>query len=478
MGSIFRTNNPLQYDEVDGIVVDERAPEPNVNGVGTGVAIMVAKFERGNTSLTQLTSLKNFHEEYGKSLYGGNIQLKNKRFSSIKLIRVIATDAALATQTADTKIKFDAKHKGVYGNKILVKIEAGSVSGSKYTISDTNDFGEEIFSTEVYDNILITDISELAASKLVDVSLVGSPTVEPAVQVATALAAGSDGTIADTDYETAIAKAAGEGAGNVLFLDEYNSTRNTYLKVHAGLTQDKMVILAGGENDSVSTIQTNVTTLRDTDGRIIYADNWVETLVNGSKQYTSPASWVASLISQVPPHMSIGAAENAGLLFGITGLKNDYTRQDYIDLNNAGVAAFEFDADIGFGIKSAVVTQIANSSKITILRRRMADFLTNSMGKFLKLYKDAVNKQSKRVAAKSALLRFIDQNEKLEILPKDSEVQGGKAKVVDIDSLNDNDSIAAGKFFIKYKQRIFSSMRFIVLQAEIGESVVVTEEDE
>jgi phage tail sheath protein FI len=141
----------------------------------------------------------------------------------------------------------------------------------------------------------------------------------------------------------------------------------------------------------------------------------------------------------------------------------------------AGVSSFEFDSDIGFKIKSGVVTQIANSSKLTVLRRRMTDFLTNSIAKFLKLYQNDVNSLVKRTAVKAAILNFVRGQESLGILPKDSEVNGGNAKIVDIEVLNTDASLAAGNFFIQYKQRIFSSMRFIILRAEIGESVVVTE---
>jgi len=122
-----------------------------------------------------------------------------------------------------------------------------------------------------------------------------------------------------------------------------------------------------------------------------------------------------------------------------------------------------------------VVTQIANSSKVMVLRRRMADFLTNSAAKFLKNYQNAVNSKQNRNLVKGAFLQFIDSLERDGILPKDSEVSSGLAKLVDVNSLNTDASIAAGFFKILWKQRIFSSMRYIVLQAEIGESVVVTE---
>ena len=483
MGSVFRTNNPLEYAEVDGIVIDETAPAPGVQGVGTGVAILVGQFQRGPFALTRVADMTDFHTKFGKSSFSGNKQLKNKKFAALKIIRVIASDAVKATRTfasavPTNTIKFDAKDKGAYGNKIKVTIEAGSVSGKKYTIQDTNDGMTEFYQDEVYDNVAITGAAAaMAGSKLVDVTVL-STVGEPANAAATALASGSDGTVADGDYEDAIALAEADGAGNILFLDVYNQVRNGYLKVHAGLTQDKMVICAEEEADLTSDNETDVALLRDTDGRIIYASNWVQTTIDGASEYTSPASWLASIMSQTSPHVDPAYAGNAGLMFGATGLKKQLTRDDYKRLMAAGVCAFEFDADIGFKPKSGIVTQIANSSKLTILRRRMADWMTGSWAKFMKVYQNDVNSADKRNAVIAALLAWDTQQESLGILPKDSEVTGGKAKLYDGKSLNTNDTIAQGKFFIKIKRRIYSSMRFIVFKAEIGESVVVTETEE
>ena len=99
---IFRTNNPLQYDEVDGIVIDETAPSPSIKGVGTGVAILMGQFERGPASLEAMGSSSEILESYGKSdVFLGSIALKNKKFSSLKIARVISSDAAKGTLTFD-----------------------------------------------------------------------------------------------------------------------------------------------------------------------------------------------------------------------------------------------------------------------------------------------------------------------------------------------------------------------------------------
>ncbi len=480
--SIFRSTDPTTWDDVDGIIVNESAPAPNVRGVAANIGILVGQSERGPSSLEEPGGIAGFHELYGRnSSFGMNISLKNKKFGRLKFIRVVASNAVVASVTFDDGeiapedvVTFRAKQgAGAYGNNIEVKIEAGSVEGKKYTVRDTNP--NTVMQTEVFDNVTMANIVQaLAGSKLVTVEVVDADLV-PANQDFTPLESGSDGTVADTDYQAAIAKAAVEKAGNVIFLDAYNSTRNGYLRTHVAETQDKMCILAGPESQDVSAVIADVANNRDVDGRIIYAYPWVETVINGVRTFTSPASWYASIITQTAPNIDPAFVENARFLAGVTGLKTYLTRNQFIQLKDAGVSAFERDEDIGFKIKSGIVTQISNSSKVTVLRRRMTDYLTNSAANFLKNYQNAVNSAQNRNFVKGALLTFIEGQEAVGLLPRDSEVAGGAAKLVDVVSDNSDATIAAGFFRIIWRQRLFSSMRFIVLSAEIGESVVVTE---
>lgn len=481
--SIYRSTDPTTWDDVDGIVINESAPAPNVAGVSANTAIMVGVSERGLDALTEIGSIGEYFEQYGKdSTRGMNKTLKNKKFGRLRVVRVVASDAVLAKEEFDSsstdRIRFSAKQgKGAYGNSIQVKIEAGSTSGKKYTIKDVTVGG--VMQTEVYDNVAIADVvanSSFAGSLLVTAEVLSSA-AEPSNTVGfIPLAAGSDGTVANADYSTAIDKCAVEGAGNILFLDEYNATRNGYLKSHAAATTDKMVIVCGAETDSLATALTDAATMRDSDGRVIYAFPWVQTSFDGVLTYTAPASWLASIISQTAPNIDPAKTQNTQFLSGITGLKLQLSRAGYIQLKDAGICAFEYDSDIGFKVKSGIVTQIADSSKVTILRRRMTDFLTNSAGKFLKNYQNAVNSKDNRMLVKGALLAFVTSLENDGILPKDTEVKDGKAKQIDVESLNTNNSVALGFFKILWRQRIFSSMRYIVLSAEIGESVVVTEQ--
>lgn len=492
--AIFRTSNAVEFDDVDGIIVDERAPAANVQGVPANIAILVAQFQRGPSELSDtLAGIADFHEKYGKSSFSGNKEIKNKKFGSLKIIRVAAADGVKGTlvlvdddATPETSLTINAKDKGLYGNSLTVTVEDGSVQGKKYTFIDTN--LNAVIGAEVFDNVILTGKTQedvdliFVTSLLIDAVLPVSPIdqEEPVNIAATPLAAGSDGTVIDTDYETAIAFAEAQRAGNVMWLDLYNTARRGFLKIHAANTQDKMVIVAGDnpktETRSAAVALVDSESLRDTAGRIIYVFAGANTRIDGLVKTQSAASWMASIISQTSPHIDPAFAGNLDFLAGIVSLEQTLTRADYIALKNAGISALEQDSDLGgHKFKSGIVTQILNSSKLTILRRRMTDFLTDSAAIFLKNSQNDVNSLPNRTAVKGAILSFVQVLETSSILPKDSEVKTGKAKLVDTNALNSDNSVAAGFFKVLWKQRIFSSMRFIVLQAEIGESVVVTE---
>ena len=483
MGSIFRSTDPTTFDDVDGIVINESAPAPNIVGSPANIAILVGQFQRGPVNVLQeVSSIGAFHEQYGKASYSGNVALKNKKFGRLRVIRVAVSGAVVASKafesSATARITFSAKQgAGAYGNNIQVKIEAGTTSGKKYTVKDTNT--GSVIPEEVYDNIVISAITAATfANSALITAVVNSSAAEPDNIAFTSLASGADGTVVDTDYQAAIAIAEVERAGNILFLDAYNSTRNGYLKQHAADTSDKMVILAGLETDTVAQAVTDVANYRDADGRMIYAYPWVETVVDGVLTMVNPASFYASLLSQTAPNIDPAYTQNTQYLAGITNLKRQLKRNDYIQLMTAGISAFEFDQDIGFVVKSGIVTQIVNSSKVTVLRRRMADYYGDSVARFLKNYQGAPNSKEKRREVKGSILAFDDQQIQLKVLPGDSEVTSGKARLIDTESLNTDTSVGLGFMKVLIKRRIFSSMRFIVLQLEIGETVVVTEGEE
>lgn len=483
--SIYRSTNPLEFDDVDGIIVNESAPAPSVQGVPANTAILVGAFQRGPVNeLKEVGSIAQLHEIYGKSEFSGNRELKNKKFGRLKIVRVLPTGAAKASlglDDADPEVvlTITAKHEGAYGNLITVTVEDGSVSGKKITITDTNP--DAVLTPEVYDNITTANKSDVelaelfAGSQLVDVT--GAGDADPVNIAATPLAAGTDGTLADTDYEAAITITEQERAGNVLWADKQSATIKGYLKQTVLNAPDKMVVMSpDSDTDNLAAAIADVANYRDTEGRIIYAFNHLQTRINGVLVYTSPAAWVASVISNTSAHIDPAFAQNIQYLAGVTDMKYKLTRAEYIQAKEAGIAAFEYDADLGgHKLKSGITTQILNSSKVTILRRRMADFYSNSVALFLKNYQNAPNTLPNRTLVKGAILAFDNGLIRDGILPSDDEVNDGAARLIDTEVLNTDLSIGQGFFKIQVKRRLYSSMRFIVFQIEIGETVVVTE---
>jgi len=383
--AVFRTNDATQFDDIDGIIIDEQTPASQIAGVAANVGILVGQFQRGPAELSlPLASIGEFQEVYGKSSYSGNKQLRNKAFGALRIIRVIPTGAAKATLTTSAVIKVDAKHEGDYGNNITVQYAAGDVASTfNLTVIDTNP--DAVLPIEVYSNVDIANVGNtFAGSRLVDVTILDTASGLPTFGLAANLAGGAEGTLADTDYETAIQRAEVSGAGNVLFIDESNGVRNGYLETHASLNQDKMVIIAGAENDDRAAVIADAANFRDVDGRVIYAWPYVQTTINGVQEFTNPSAWVASVFTQVAPQIALSYIANSRFLAGITGLKFETGRQGHVALDAAGVLAIENDPDVGMVIKNAVTTQILNSQKKEILRRRMADFLQDSIARGLK----------------------------------------------------------------------------------------------
>src|SRR5574343_109034 len=161
--SIYRSTDPTTWDDVDGIINNESAPAPNVAGVAANIGILVGQAERGLGELTEIGSIGQFFELFGKNdSFGINKSLKNKKFGRLRIIRVVASGAVQAKEefasSATDRIRFKAKQgKGVFGNAIQVKIEAGSSSGKKYTIKDTTP--GSVMSQEVYDNVAIASLA-------------------------------------------------------------------------------------------------------------------------------------------------------------------------------------------------------------------------------------------------------------------------------------------------------------------------------
>ena len=202
--------------------------------------------------------------------------------------------------------------------------------------------------------------------------------------------------------------------------------------------------------------------------------------VSGGTGFTSTGlvnvhsdGFCASLMSQIAPEQNIG--QTTDLLSAVIGLESSSTAQglgisDYTSFKAAGICALRMDDGVAV-FQSAVVNvdPLVNPSLKNIARRRFADYLEDSMARRLSHYSKMPNTLRRRQGVKTEMDDFLLPMKGL----TNPESQRIDDYQVDITSGNTPTSIASGEFRVVVYVQMVSSMETIVLQAVIGESVVV-----
>lgn len=477
MPEVFRTDNPLQYTDLDGVIVTEKNPPPTVVSAGTNNCVLIAQFERGPANDPQLiSSISELQSVFGNNpIYGGNKALRLKRWSNLYVTRVVAAGAVAATwtQTVSSKdlITITAKYKGVYGNAIKVTITDGTTSNTKkFTFQE----GE---TTEVYDNVIAEGKTDEQLNEIFKTStlvvVTGAHATDEVEDVANqALTTGIDGSPAATDYKTAIEASNVNVSGKIFFTDDQSAGVKANLANFVKTEGSGQCIVGPEDLDvTVASAITDYQTVSDNQGRVLYAYNPPRLNVEGVIVEESPVFLAASVLNLTPPHISPAAASTVNYTQGAVGVKFNLSRANLILLERAGIMAFENDQDLGVKIVSGVTA----NPQFSVLRRRMSDFYINSVANYLKYYTNEPNSMLNRASIKAAIKNFDQQLVFNGVLPGDSEVADGLAFSVRTEGLTSSSEMAEGILKIEIKRRLFATARFIVLIATISESVVVEE---
>lgn len=186
--------------------------------------------------------------------------------------------------------------------------------------------------------------------------------------------------------------------------------------------------------------------------------------------------FLVSICSQLPPE------ENPGQLTGFTtgalGLEKnnpdvqDMNINDYITFRANGIAAPRMDLGVFIfqsGVTSvdpAIFPQFRN-----IARRRMADFIQDSLSVRLKAFGKKLSTQSRRAAIISEIRSFMNTL----LSPGNSAAQRIDGFKVDPVAGNTPETLALGIFRIILLVRTLASLDSIVLQTTVGELVDVSE---
>lgn len=491
---VYFASNPSDWTKLEGLYISERNPPGFLQGVDLSIVGLVGGCVRGPTNqVVTITSVGRFLEVFGARVRPGATggtsvgkvweALLNKKFgATIKVRRVAAAAAALATlnlpDAVPTNIvRVDATSVGLWGNDVTVAVEAATDGNANHwnlvVTYNGRTYTYQNLDTTVGQNNLAQVIGDDLANVVVVTKLADGRPVNAA---AAALASGTDGVIAATDFQTPITEMAAEpGVGVVCPCGDYvtAATVNGYIVTQAGNVSDRLFVTHSNDPtntpaDEVTDVAAQVTTRSD---RIVWCYNAPYTADPelGVAILTTPNVWMASILSQIDVDINPGAAECIPLLSGISRVtQNGLTRGDLINLKNAGVATIERTED-GFQFKSAVTTSLT-SGKTQITRRRSTDFLQLSAARRLRAYVKAKNTPLVRAQMLGELLALSKSLKNAGRIIESFEIIG--------EAVNSNTDRSQGLERILWRVKLIGHILYLVLETEIGETVEITEQAE
>ena len=471
MARAMRTNNPSEWTALDGIYIDEINPPGKVTNLGSAVVALIGAFQMGPYDPTTIGSSKQLLSTFGSGNYDGFKCLNGKTFTNLVVTRVAGTSkkAAFGTlmdgaSTPTASMVVTAKYEGSYGNVMTAKVLTAT-SAAADAVNILVSYGT---TTELFENVTLAGLATAKVGDLATITKADGATAISVLNQVVTLAQGSDGTVATADYVTALEKLEGYDGVTIVIADNPTEDINLALIAHCNKMGDRVPVLALPKGTTKSAAITAIANLRSAGDRGILVWPWLYqyNMYTDKTELSNPSAWAAALICQIPEEWDPAIADGAKYITGVKGLEfPNLNRQDYIELKNAGIMAFEFDKDIGYKVKSGV-TMSTNAALCMVFRRRMSDRITTEIGVALKPYQNKIMTDDTEADCLGAVTRYLqDYKDKKRI----------KAYKVDGESMNTDTSRANGEFHILILVQLFSSMRYIVLHAQIGETVLITE---
>jgi hypothetical protein len=181
---------------------------------------------------------------------------------------------------------------------------------------------------------------------------------------------------------------------------------------------------------------------------------------------------LATICCRLPPESNPG--QQTGLIedfFQVESVGLNYGINEYIALKAAGICAPRKDRVSGSIYQSGVTSNIT-PGLTTQARRKMADYIQDSLGERMIPYSKKPNTEFRRDAIRGVVEAFLSELRALQ----NPELARIADFSVDQRSGNTPESEARGIFVLIVRVRTLSSLDAIVLQTEIGEGVVTTVE--
>lgn len=510
MADVYFTSNPSDFAKLEGLYVVERGPTGFIRGADFSTTGLAGACVRGPDDPQIITSAGRFLDVFGGRDFGSGgpivgqvwASLLNKQFGTLVVQRVRAAGAVKASFTLETAtggagtqvLRVDASSVGAWGNLVGVNVTNASDGNTNHFKLTVQYLGKQLvydnldISTSTADNTAVTvggdaarfvDLVKLAPGRPVNSTastdgadangfiLLGQTTVTGFTGVA-----GSDGTLAVTDYNNAVNNLAiFPGISTVLVPEAVAGSSATFhsnLVTLASQVADRVFLTwAQVHGQAVSTevtqVGTQITTRTD---RIVWAYNSPYTIdpSNSTEIQQAPHVWLASILSQIDVDIHAGSADTIPLLAGITRVTNTaLQRPDLTALKAAGITTLERNRN-GFQFRSVVTTSL-QPGRTELARRRMADFLQLSAAARLATYVKARNTPETRALMASELTAFSIG---LQVIPR--VIQSFQ---IDQASVNTDQQRAQGEEHILWRVKLIGHILALVFETDIGTGTVI-----
>lgn len=509
-----------------GVYVLENAPAVPIRGQRNRVAGFVGQCVRGPIGkFVVCDTYQRFLDVFGgrdKNSNGGAIlghvwkALQGKRWGRILVARAAAAAAVKASFNFESAaggagteiIKIEAANPGTWGNDVKAKVLAASNGDANYfnvsyklygkvylleniTTFSTNDNTNQVVGN---DDATLIRITKLAAGRPVN----NAPSTDGAdtdgyinlgqTQGSYTSVAGTDGSIADTDYTVA--------GGPMDLLDGYvgvhacavvgrsNTGIKTKVSQLAGATTQK-VWFACPDDENVTYTSAIAERITFTTDRMSYWFNhvYITDPITREEIVEEPFLFPMSIITQTDPDVHVGDMDNAVLTRAARRVKTDLlsgVRDSLSNTSTGGVSFMIRDLDAGGNeviLPGHAVTCDFRINNKDLDGRYMKDFILDAIAMRLKGDQFKGNTASNRAARAAAVSGFLDglaQSERY--IMKDE--QSGKPlyQYTNNSSVNTLAEQATGKQRELLIARLIPKNIQILLQATIGVDATISEQ--
>jgi len=186
-------------------------------------------------------------------------------------------------------------------------------------------------------------------------------------------------------------------------------------------------------------------------------------------------TWVACLLSNLQPELNPGqAAEPVPTIFGpIIGYQRgtpSLDMNDYILFKQAGICALRMDRVVGPILQSGITTSLTSGEK-NINRRRMADFIQDSLAARYNQMSKMLGRQSIKDSLLSETVAFFED------LLSDNNPEAQRIESYSVDDKTPNTPALSGQgiWIIKSVVRMLPTLDVLVCQSEVSpDAITVT----